>query len=129
MTWGKSSVLRICVTRQISRTSADGVAMTCSSDESTATMLFGATSCGQGAQSARKSGAHVVAVTAWSLLGAFDWNHLVTCKNDHYESGVFDIRGSEPRPTALASLLKELSSGQEPQHPVLKVPGWWHRSA
>lgn len=79
------------------------------------------------AQHARQRGIDVVAVTAWSLLGAFDWNHLVTRKNDRYEPGVFDIRSDPPRPTALTRLIPELASGVEPQHPLLAVPGWWRR--
>lgn len=75
----------------------------------------------------QQGGVDVRAVTAWSLLGAFDWNSLVTVKNDHYEPGVFDIRGGQPRPTALAHLFAELASGREPQHPVLDTPGWWER--
>ena len=41
----------------------------------------------RGAQEARRQGADVVAVTAWSLLGAFDWGSLVTRKNNQYEPG------------------------------------------
>jgi dTDP-4-dehydrorhamnose reductase len=79
------------------------------------------------AEKAREQGAEVVAVTAWSLLGAFDWNHLVTKKNDHYEPGVFDIRSSPPRPTALAGLIRRLAHGEDVRDPVLQVPGWWRR--
>jgi dTDP-4-dehydrorhamnose reductase len=81
----------------------------------------------RGAEGARQNGAQVVAVTAWSLLGAFDWNHLVTRKDGHYEPGVYDIRSSSPRPTALARVIRELGSGGVPNDPVLKIPGWWKR--
>lgn len=77
---------------------------------------------------AKREGAKVIAVTAWSLLGAFDWNQLVTCKADHYEPGVFDIRSDPPRPTAMAALVRDLAVGVEPKHPLLDVPGWWRRS-
>jgi dTDP-4-dehydrorhamnose reductase len=80
-----------------------------------------------GAEQARLEGADVVAVTAWSLLGAFDWNSLVTRNDGCYEPGIYDIRAATPRPTALATLISDLSSGREPKHPVLKVPGWWRR--
>jgi dTDP-4-dehydrorhamnose reductase len=80
-----------------------------------------------GAQEARATGAEVVAVTAWSLLGAYDWDSLVTRRRGHYEPGAFDLRGSRPRPTALARLLPELAAGAEPRHPVLDGPGWWRR--
>jgi dTDP-4-dehydrorhamnose reductase len=81
----------------------------------------------QAALNARHRGAKVIAVTAWSLLGAFDWNHLVTRNDGHYESGVYDIRSSSPRPTALAAFIRDLGQGQGPEHPLLRVPGWWKR--
>jgi dTDP-4-dehydrorhamnose reductase len=80
-----------------------------------------------GAQAARAAGAEVAAVTVWSLLGAYDWDSLVTRRRGHYEPGVFDLRGPAPRPTALARLLPELAAGAEPSHPVLDGPGWWRR--
>lgn len=80
------------------------------------------------AEEARRNGADIRAVTAWSLLGAFDWNHLVTEKNDHYEPGVYDVRSTPPRATALVELISDLGAGREPRHPALEVPGWWHRS-
>ena len=72
-------------------------------------------------------GAEVVAVTAWSLLGAFDWGSLVTQMNNQYEPGVYDVRSSPPRPTALAKLIRQLASQSRPTHPLLQVPGWWRR--
>jgi dTDP-4-dehydrorhamnose reductase len=72
-------------------------------------------------------GADIRAVTAWSLLGAFDWNHLVTCTHDFYEPGVFDLRAPAPRATALAQLVRQLARGEVPSHPVLDTPGWWRR--
>ena len=75
----------------------------------------------------RADGADIPAITLWSLLGAHDWNSLVTCKNDHYEPGVFDIRSARPRATAIAKIAKSLAEGKHPEHPLLSVPGWWHR--
>jgi dTDP-4-dehydrorhamnose reductase len=75
----------------------------------------------------RGEGADVRAVTAWALLGSFDWDSLLTCVGRHYEPGVFDLRAPAPRPTALARLLRELARGEEPSHPVFDAPGWWHR--
>ncbi len=80
------------------------------------------------AEAARSDGADVLAVTAWSLLGAFDWNHLVTQRHDHYEPGVYDVRSLPPRPTALVEVITQLAAGRECDHPVLDAPGWWHRS-
>ena len=50
------------------------------------------------AEDAQRQGADVIAVTAWSLLGAFDWNNLVTKRNHDYEPGVYDLRAAKPRP-------------------------------
>jgi len=79
------------------------------------------------AQAARGRGADVRAVTAWALLGSYDWDSLVTCDAGHYESGVYDARASIPRPTALATVVSDLAAGREPVHPVLSTPGWWKR--
>lgn len=72
-------------------------------------------------------GVDLCAVTVWSLLGAYDWNSLVTRQAGYYESGVFDLRGHHPRATALAWMIKELANGRTPQHPLLEISGWWHR--
>ena len=82
----------------------------------------------QAAEAARDAGIAVEAVTAWSLLGAFDWNSLLTLEAGHYEPGVFDVRSAPPRPTALARLLTDLSAGRAPgQAHLLAAPGWWQR--
>jgi dTDP-4-dehydrorhamnose reductase len=78
-----------------------------------------------GARSLRLEGGDVRAVTAWSLLGAYDWNSLLTRNDYHYEPGVFDLRAPSPRPTALARMLNDLARGDEHKHPVLDAPGWW----
>jgi len=75
----------------------------------------------------RSEGIDVRAVTAWSLLGAYDWNSLVTRADGYYEPGVFDLRAPQPRPTALAQMLRNLAAGREHNHPVLDAPGWWRR--
>lgn len=79
------------------------------------------------AEAVRAHGVDVRAVTVWSLLGAFDWNSLLTEQRDQYEPGVFDLRAPAPRPTALARLTSDLAAGREPRHPVLDGPGWWQR--
>lgn len=81
----------------------------------------------QGARQAREAGADVRAVTAWSAFGAFEWNSLLTRREGHYESGLWDLRAPEPRPTALAALARELAGGGEGSHPVLAGRGWWER--
>ena len=83
----------------------------------------------QAAEAARDAGVDVVAVTAWSLLGAYDWNSLLTRSDRHYEVGVFDARADPPRATAMASLLPALARGVTlPQGDIVRSPGWWQRA-
>lgn len=79
------------------------------------------------AQELRNQGADVRAVTAWALLGSYDWNSLVTRSAGYYESGVFDLRSPRPRQTAIAKMVRDLATGHKPNHPLLDTPGWWHR--
>ncbi len=81
----------------------------------------------EGAHQLAAEGVDIRAVTAWSLLGAYGWDTLVTKPDGRYEPGVFDLRSTLPRPTALARLLGHLAEGREYDHPVLDGPGWWHR--
>jgi dTDP-4-dehydrorhamnose reductase len=81
----------------------------------------------RGAQTALRRGVNVEAITAWALLGSFDWDSLVTNDVGHYEPGVFDVRSAPPRGTALASIVTQMARGEEPAHPVLAVDGWWRR--
>src|SRR5690606_35081253 len=76
---------------------------------------------------AREAGVDVRALTLWALLGSHDWDCLLTACRGRYESGVFDVRGGAPRPTALATMARALASGHPPAHPVLSTPGWWRR--
>jgi dTDP-4-dehydrorhamnose reductase len=79
------------------------------------------------AKGLHEEGIPVRAVTAWSLLGAFDWNSLVTQENGFYEPGVYDLRGGEPRPTALVHVIKSLAREGDYRHPILQTEGWWRR--
>lgn len=81
----------------------------------------------QAAVTLRAEGHDVRGVTAWATFGAFDWDSLLTRVRGHYEPGLFDVRGPSPRPTATARLAADLAAGREPAHPVLGLPGWWHR--
>jgi dTDP-4-dehydrorhamnose reductase len=79
-----------------------------------------------GVKQASRNGVPVRAMCVWSLLGAFDWNRLVTTDAGHYESGVFDVRSTPPRPTALFSAVRSLATTGDLRHHVLSQPGWWH---
>ncbi len=81
----------------------------------------------RGAEAARASGVDVRAVTLWSAFGACDWDSLVTRAAGHYEPGAFDVRGPEPRPTALARVARELARDGRSTHPLVTSPGWWRR--
>jgi dTDP-4-dehydrorhamnose reductase len=81
----------------------------------------------QAAEAARASGVDVRAVTAWALLGSFDWDSLVVHQRGRYEPGVFDVRGPEPIPTALAGLVQALARGERFDGSALSHPGWWRR--
>ncbi|HEX8484063.1 sugar nucleotide-binding protein [Sphingomonas sp.] len=73
----------------------------------------------------RAEGVAIEAVTAWALLGSFDWNTLVR-QPGAYEVGAFDVSGGAPRPTAVAPLLTGLTRGAD-RHPVTRGTGWWQR--
>jgi dTDP-4-dehydrorhamnose reductase len=82
----------------------------------------------------RERGVEVEAVTAWALLGCYDWNSLLTRADNHYEPGSFDLRGGQARPTAVTGMLRALATDPAQQsldtaapHPVLNGPGWWRR--
>ncbi len=79
------------------------------------------------AHAARDAGARVEAVTAWALLGSYDWDSLVMESRGHYEPGAFDVRSTPPRPTRTATTIRELAVGVEPSHAALKADGWWRR--
>ncbi|GAB3403818.1 sugar nucleotide-binding protein [Massilia agilis] len=75
----------------------------------------------------RDGGVDVRAVTVWALLGSFDWNCLVTECRGYYEPGPFDVRGPAPRPTAVATMMRELATNRPLSNPVLQGQGWWRR--
>lgn len=80
-----------------------------------------------GAEALRASGGDIRAVTLWSFLGVCGWDKLVTTSEWTYEPGVFDLRSPRPRPTAIATMARELGAGRECDHPALDAPGWWRR--
>lgn len=81
----------------------------------------------QTGKSLRARGVDFRAITAWAILGSFDWNTLLTREVGYYEPGLFDVRSVIPRPTALASLVKQLLSEEAAVHPVACEVGWWQK--
>jgi dTDP-4-dehydrorhamnose reductase len=59
------------------------------------------------------------AVTLWSMFGNVDWRFLLTWRNGFYDTGVFDARGDQPRPTVIAEAAKAWAKGEDYDHPVL----------
>lgn len=82
----------------------------------------------QQAEAARQDGADVRAVTAWALLGLYDWHCLLTRWDNRHEPGVFDLSSGHPAPTGLADMVRQLALGQ-PVGPLIPPgPGWWQVS-
>ncbi|GAB3317157.1 family 1 glycosylhydrolase [Larkinella ripae] len=79
----------------------------------------------QQAEEARQGGADVRAVTAWALLGSYDWHCLMTRQEGCYEPGAFDVRSGQLHQTPLAELLQRLATHQTPDELVPPGPGWW----
>jgi dTDP-4-dehydrorhamnose reductase len=77
-----------------------------------------------------ENGVSIKAITAWALLGACDWNSLLTCSNKYYESGVFDVRRRKKRrPTALVKMIRSLATTGDFNHPLLQESGWWKKQS
>lgn len=76
----------------------------------------------------KTEGVDVKAATAWAMLGSYGWNKLLTEPSGDYEPGVFDVRAGTPRPTALASFIKQETQVSRLQ--LLSIDkGWWQRPA
>ncbi len=78
-------------------------------------------------QSLRAESIPIEAVTAWSLLGTYDWHNLCTNCEFFYESGVFDLRNAErvPQETGLSKMVRALANTGDFQAPILGSPGIW----
>ena len=75
----------------------------------------------------RGRGVDIRAVTAWALLGSFNWNNLVTRETHSYEPGAFRLRNGVPEETDLAGLIRQLAHGRIPSDPRLETWGWWRQ--
>lgn len=79
------------------------------------------------AETAYLRGVNILGVTAWSMLGTYDWHTLCTREEFFYEPGVFDLRSpdSTPRKTGLAKLIKDLATNGFTHCPLLETSGSW----
>jgi dTDP-4-dehydrorhamnose reductase len=75
----------------------------------------------------REDGVDIRAVTAWALLGSWEWNSLLLRRSGYYEPGAFDVRMASPRRTVVGKMIAQLARGEPMTHPALDTPGWWHR--
>lgn len=69
------------------------------------------------------------AITSWALLGSYGWNKLLTEPHGEYEPGAFDLRGGNPRPTALAKYIRQITETRKGEHHLSAENGWWKRSS
>lgn len=83
----------------------------------------------QQTEEVRKVGVDVRAVTAWALLGSYDWHCLLTRQEGHYEPGAFDVQSGHLQTTPLANLIQRLATGQNPGALVPPGLGWWQTVA
>jgi dTDP-4-dehydrorhamnose reductase len=81
----------------------------------------------EAAHHARRDGATVRAITAWALLGAYDWDTLLLNPRGHYESGAFALQAGLPRETAVGAAVRSLAQRGTFDHPILATPGWWRQ--
>lgn len=79
----------------------------------------------QQAEAAKRAGADVRAVTAWALLGLYDWHCLLTRRENRHEPGAFDVQSGRPVPTQLANMIRQIAAGQPVPTLVPPGRGWW----
>ena len=79
------------------------------------------------AEAARRDGVDVRAVTAWAVMGSFNWASLCTRDLGTYEAGVWDVSGGTVRETRLTGLVRELARGERPTDAALRDVGWWRK--
>lgn len=72
-----------------------------------------------------ETGIDLLAVTAWSILGSYGWNKLLTSDEMEYERGTFDVSSGKRRQTAMFNVLKSLVNNGSYSNPVLQSEGWW----
>jgi len=80
------------------------------------------------ARRASTVGIPVVAVTAWSAFGAYEWSSVLRRPCGAYEPGCFDVSmDRSPRRTALADAVAASARGGGADDALPAVRGWWHR--
>jgi dTDP-4-dehydrorhamnose reductase len=74
-------------------------------------------------------GVDIRAVTAWALLGCYDWDALLSSDRGNYESGTFCLRGGSPRPTHVAHYVEAITTGRRTAElaGIVASEGWWRK--
>ena len=80
------------------------------------------------ANTLRKKGVDIRAVTAWALFGLVDWQSLLRERHDIYEAGAYDVSSGTPQPTLLAEALEGLLRNGDFKHKALDEAGWWRKA-
>lgn len=83
--------------------------------------------CWRDCETVRAEGVDLRALTLWGMFGSVDWRSLLTERRGCHDPGVYDVRGEQPRPTALATAARALATEGTLDHPALDQPGWWRR--
>jgi dTDP-4-dehydrorhamnose reductase len=84
----------------------------------------------QNANDLRSQGVLIEAVSAGSLLGAYDRHNLSEGDESIYEPGIFDLGLLDKRlvATGLSKLVQEIVTTGKSAVPILASPGVWHTS-
>lgn len=72
-----------------------------------------------------REGVDIRAITSWALLGAYDWDSLLTKKDLHYESGAYLLKNGQLHLTAVGYFIRSLARKERFTHALLTDPGWW----
>lgn len=75
----------------------------------------------------KRQGINIIALTFWSLFGAFNWHNLLTKDVNRYELGAFELSGNMLRMTAIGKFIKTIACRKSFSNPVLCSAGWWRR--
>ncbi|MET0243542.1 MAG: family 1 glycosylhydrolase [Flavitalea sp.] len=76
---------------------------------------------------ASRHGANIVGFTIWSLLGAYDWDSLLTSRRGSYEYGVFRIEQDRLIKTELYDHVRKLAISGDMPEVKDEEKGWWHQ--
>lgn len=86
--------------------------------------------CWNAALDFKAGGGRIEGVTIWSLLGAYDWDSLLTLERGRYEAGAFDVSSGHPVATPLAALARSLGrTGSAMGMDATSTPPWWKTDA